>query len=73
MRNLMILVLLGFSLMMTGCDACKENALDKLGDNLATIGKSGTEKDQVLLERKSSRAAKCTEQTAKQAKKNLGF
>ena len=56
-----------------GCGPCEEDVVSKLGDTLATIGKSGMAKDQVLIERKASRAAKCAEQKAGEMKKKMGF
>lgn len=56
-----------------GCGPCEEDVLTKLGDTVATIGKSGIAKDQVLVERKANRAAKCAEQKAGQMKKKMGF
>lgn len=58
---------------LTGCNPCNEDPLTKLGDTLATLGKKGMEKDQVLAERKAGRAAKCAEQKAAEMKKKMGF
>lgn len=66
---LISLMLFSFS----GCNACEENVLDKVGDWAATIGKDGLAKDKVLVERKANRAAKCTEQSAGDMKKKMGF
>jgi len=56
-----------------GCGPCEEDVLTKLGDTVATIGKSGVAKDQILVERKANRAAKCAEQKAGEMKKKMGF
>jgi hypothetical protein len=57
----------------SGCGPCEEDVLTKLGDTVATLGKSGLAKDQVLVERKANRAAKCAEQKAGEMKKKMGF
>jgi hypothetical protein len=56
-----------------GCGPCEEDVLTNLGDTVATIGKSGLAKDQILVERKAGRAAKCAEQKAGEMKKKMGF
>ena len=61
------------ALSFAGCGPCEEDVLTKLGDTLATIGKSGIAKDQVLVERKANRAGKCAEQKAGEMKKKMGF
>ncbi len=61
------------ALSVAGCDACKENLLTKIGDTVATIGKSGVEKDKILVQRTADRAAKCTEQKTAELKKKVGF
>lgn len=66
---LMVALLFAF----TGCNACEETVLTKIGDWAATIGKSGMDKDKVLVERKANRAAKCAEQSAGDLKKKMGF
>lgn len=59
---------------LTGCgDPCKDDPFTKLGDSLATIGKSGMEKDSVLAERAAARAGKCAESKAGEMKKKMGF
>ncbi len=69
---LLTVLALGFTL--SGCgDPCKEDMLTKLGDTIATLGKSGVDKDKILLERGVERAAKCTEKSAGDLKKNIGF
>jgi hypothetical protein len=60
-------------LSLAGCDACKENPLTKIGDSIATIGKSGLEKNTILAQRTASRATKCAEQKAAELKKKVGF
>jgi len=47
----------------------QENALDKMSDWAATIGKDGVEKDKVLAERKMERQRKHAEKKAAQLKK----
>ncbi len=49
--------------------ADEDTAIDKMGDWMATIGKSGLEKDQMLAERKAARTAKRLEQQTKKAAK----
>lgn len=74
MKKLGLLLLLAvMSVSLTACNACEENALDKLGDTLSTIGKDGLEKEKVLAERKAKRAAKCAESKAGEMKKKMGF
>ena len=62
----------------------QENVLDKVGDSLATMGKKGLEKDQILAQRKAERLARHAEREAKKmqkeaekagkdAQKKLGF
>lgn len=68
---LLLAVLLSVSL--TGCDACKDNVLDSIGNTVATIGKKGVEKDRILAERKVNKAAKCAEQKAGEMKKKIGL
>ena len=59
---------------LAGCgDPCKENFLTKMGDNIATLGKGGAEKDRVLMERAAERAGKCAESKAGEMKKKMGF
>jgi len=60
-------------LSFAGCDACKENVLTKIGDSVATMGKSGMDKDKVLAERIAARASKCAESKAGEMKKKMGF
>ena len=66
-------VIMGLSLSLAGCDACKENLFTKLGDKIATMGKSGLEKDKILMGRAADRAGKCTEQQGGAFKKKLGI
>lgn len=68
-----VLVIAMLVLSFAGCDACQETVFTKLGDTVATIGKSGLEKDKVLAERKANRAAKCANQKAGELKKKMGF
>ena len=53
-------------------NACAETVLDKTWDWYTTIGKSGMDKDQVLLKNKAERAQKCAEKMAKKAQKEAG-
>lgn len=69
-----VLILGMLTLSLAGCgDPCKEDPMTSLGDSLATIGKKGAEKEQILMERQAKRAAACTEKKAKEVKKDLGF
>ncbi|MBN1687646.1 MAG: hypothetical protein JW893_00950 [Candidatus Omnitrophica bacterium] len=72
-RIFVLLLVVGMSFSLMGCDACKENALNKAGDWVATLGKDGVEKDKVLAGRKADRAKKCAEQKAGEMKKKLGM
>lgn len=67
------LLIVAVALALTGCDPCKENLFTKLGDKLATIGKSGVERDQVLAQRAADRAGKCANAKAGEMKKKMGF
>jgi len=78
------LVIGGISMTAYAADCTKDNPIDQAGDWLATLGKQGMEKDQVLVKRKADRVAACTrreaEKAAKEAqkagndmKKKLGF
>lgn len=49
---------------------CDETPLDKVWDWGTTLGKSGLEKDKVLMQNKAERAQRCAEKIAKQAKKD---
>lgn len=69
----MMLMFVMLALSLAGCDACKENLLTKIGDSVATIGKSGLEKDTVLAQRAAKRATQCAEQKAVELKKKAGF
>ena len=62
----------------------RENVLDKMSDSIATMGKKGVEKDQILAERKAKRMQRYGEREAKRmqkeaqkagndTKKKLGF
>ncbi len=61
------------ALFLSGCDACKENPITKAGDAIATIGKSGLEKETILAQRTAKRAAQCAEQKTRELKKKVGF
>ena len=67
----LMMVLLAWSL--AGCDACKENLITQIGDSIATIGKSGLEKETVLAQRKAKRATQCAEQKVAELKRKAGF
>jgi len=49
---------------------CKETPLDKVWDWSQTLGKSGLDKESVLMKNKAERAQRCAEKLAKQAKKD---
>lgn len=62
------------SVSFAGCgDPCKEDALTKLGDTVATLGKKGLEKDQILAQRGAERAAECAKKKGGEMKKSLGL
>ncbi len=48
----------------------KDNPIDQAGDWVATLGKQGMEKDQILAQRKTERAAKFAEREAKKMAKD---
>jgi len=68
-----LLVAMVLTLSLTGCDACKESPLSKIGDSVATLGKKGVEKEATLAERAANRAAKCADQKAGEMKKKMGL
>ncbi|MFA6600803.1 MAG: hypothetical protein WC352_02495 [Candidatus Omnitrophota bacterium] len=68
---LAVMLVLGLSL--AGCDACKDNVVTQLGDKVATLGKSGLEKEKIMADRKAARAVKCAEQKGQELKKKMGF
>jgi len=71
-RGYFLMAVLAVSL--TGCgDPCKENIGTKFGDTVATLGKSGVEKDKALIERAANRAGKCAEKTGNDMKKSMGL
>lgn len=51
---------------------CKENGLDKAWDAVTTLGKSGLDKESVLMKNKAERAQRCAEKLAKKAQKDAG-
>jgi hypothetical protein len=55
--------------------ASDQAVFNRIGDWFATLGKSGSEKDSILIQRRTSRAARRTQRTiehqAKQAEKGL--
>lgn len=70
----MFLICAMLSLSLAGCgDPCKDNFLTGIGDSLATFGKKDLEKQRILAERQSSRAAACAKKKGSEMKKNLGF
>lgn len=69
----LLFVAILFSVSLMGCDACKDNVFDSIGNTFATIGNDGLEKDRILAERKVGKAAKCAEQKAAEMKKKIGL
>lgn len=68
------MLLIAAVLPLAGCgDPCKDDPITKLGDTLATIGKSGVDKDKILVERAAERAGKCAEKEGGKLKKSLGL
>ena len=78
------LMLGGVSMTVYATDCGRVTPIDQAGDWLATLGKQGMEKNQVLAKRKADRLAACTKkqseesaEAAKKAgndmKKKLGF
>ena len=72
LSTMMILAALSVSLLGCG-NPCEENVITKLEDSIATIGKSGLEKDRILAERAAERAGECAKQAGGDIKKSLGF
>ena len=68
---LLVLALMGAPAVVYAADAiAQDTVVDKVGDWMATLGKSGTDKDAILAQRKAERAAARTKRMAeKQAKK----
>lgn len=56
---------------MVGVAYAEDTVVDKVGDWVATMGKSGMEKDQILLERRMDREAKRASKAMKKAGKDL--
>lgn len=52
-----------------GDAACSETVLDKAWDWGKTLGKSGLDKESILMKNKAERAQRCAEKIAKQAQK----
>ena len=70
----MVIIFAALSVSLVGCgNPCEENVITKLGDSIATIGKSGLEKDRILAERAAGRASECAKKTGGDVKKSLGF
>jgi len=78
------LMLGGISVTAYAVDCTKDTPVDQAGDWLATLGKQGAAKDQVLAKRKAERLASCAKKQAQEAaeaakksgndmKKKLGF
>ena len=74
----------GVSMTAYAIDCTNDTQLDQVGDWVATLGKQGLEKDQILSKRKAERIAACTKKEAEKAvkeaqkagndmKKKLGF
>jgi hypothetical protein len=73
-KSALLLFVFVLGLSAAGCgDPCKEDMFTKLGDNLATMGKEGLEKDRILLERSTKRAGECAEKGAGDMKKKMGL
>ena len=85
MKKLTVVLLLGVFMITSvpafaqkgASDQAKEHASDqaifnRVGDWFSTIGKSGVQKDKILVERKAKRAAKRAEKAAMKAKKKAG-
>lgn len=51
---------------------CNETILDKAWDWGTTLGKSGLDKEAVLMKNKAERAQRCAEKLAKEAQKAAG-
>ena len=52
--------------------SANDTAIDRVGDWLATVGKSGTEKDAAIAQRKATRTAKRAEEMARKQAKAAG-
>lgn len=79
-----VLMFGGVAMTAYAADCTKDNPIDQAGDWLATLGKQGMEKNQVLVKRKADRVTTCVkreaDKSAKEArkagndmKKKLGF
>lgn len=81
---ILTLMLGGIPVAGYAAECMKDTSIDRTGDWLATIGKKGLEKDQILSARKAERLGACVQKTAKEfataarragndMKKKLGF
>lgn len=52
-------------------NASSDSVIDRVGDWIATRGKSQSEKDQILLQRRTERAAKRVQKAAENAQKEM--
>lgn len=52
--------------------SCNETIMDTAWEWGTTLGKSGLDKDSILMKNKAERAQKCAERVAKQAQKAAG-
>ena len=71
--TVVVLVLFAFTILpspmaLAGGAAYKDNMFDSMGDWMATLGKSGMEKEQILAERKAGRMKRHAEIQAKKAR-----
>jgi hypothetical protein len=57
---------------LAASDVSQDSVVDKAGDWFATLGKSGSEKDQILIQRRSERIAKRMQKAVEDGSKKAG-
>ena len=57
---------------MAGSDVSQDSVVDKAGDWFATLGKSGADKDQILIQRRTERIAKRMQKAVKEGSEKAG-
>jgi len=67
----LVLMLGGLSMTVYAVDCTKDTPMDQAGDWFRTLGKQGTEKDQILAKRKADRVAACAKREADKAMKEV--
>lgn len=67
----LVLVLGGFSMTAYAADCTRDTSVDRAGDWVATLGKKGLEKEQVLAKRKADRVIACSQREAERISKEM--